>query len=136
MRTPVLMPAGGPKARALAARKADIVTIGAGPLASRAEYARATAEVREAAGERGGQIEFAAPLFVVGDDARDWVLRFTRTDMATMIARDSLAILRGTPRQMADELERRRDMLGISYVSVNGFFIEEFTPVLELLAGR
>jgi hypothetical protein len=32
--------------------------------------------------------------------------------------------LRGSPAQMADELRRRRDTLGISYFSVNGTFIE------------
>ena len=45
-------------------------------------------------------------------------------------------ILRGTPAQMADELRRRRDVLGISYFSVNGTFIEQFAPVAESLAGR
>ena len=37
---------------------------------------------------------------------------------------------------MADELERRRDVLGISYMSVNAAFMEQFSPVIELLAGR
>ena len=37
---------------------------------------------------------------------------------------------------MADELRRRRDTLGISYFSVNGTFIEQFAPVVDLLAGR
>ena len=56
--------------------------------------------------------------------------------MATLIEHDSLLILRGSPRQMADELERRRDALGISYASVNAAFMEQFAPVIELLAGR
>ena len=58
------------------------------------------------------------------------------TDIATLIARDSLRILRGTPRQMADELLRRRDDLGISYSSVKAEFLKEFAPVIELLDGR
>jgi hypothetical protein len=56
--------------------------------------------------------------------------------MAALTARDSLLILRGTPRQMADELLRRRDDLGISYSSVNAAFLNEFAPVIELLDGR
>ena len=57
--------------------------------------------------------------------------------MATLIAGDSLRILRGTPRQMADELLRRRDDLGISYSSVNAKVLrKEFAPVIELLDGR
>jgi hypothetical protein len=98
--------------------------------------ALAVAGVREAAGPRGGDLEFAAPIFVVGDEAPPWLLRFLGTDMATLIANHSLMILRGTPAQMADELRRRRDVLGISYFSVNGAFIEQFAPVAELLAGR
>lgn len=134
--TPVLMAAAGPKSRALAAAKADIVTLAIGPFADREEVAGLVAEVRVAAGDRGAGLEFAAPIFVVGDEAPPWLLRFLGTDMATLIARDSLVILRGSPAQMADELRRRRDVLGISYFSVNGTFIEQFAPVAEALAGR
>ena len=131
------MAAGGPKARALAAAKADIVTLAVGPFASRAEVAGLVAGVRAAAGERGDGLEFAAPIFVVGNEAPSWIARFLGTDMATLVTRDSLMILPGTsPAQIADEVRRRRDTLGISYFSVNGTFIEQFAPVVELLAGR
>ena len=133
--TPVLMAAGGPRARALAAVKADIVTLAIGPLTSREEAARLAAEVRETAGTRAGSIEFESPIFVVGDEAPSWVRRFLQADLATLIERDSLLILRGSPRQMADELLRRREEIGVSYVSVNSAFCEQFAPVLELLAG-
>jgi alkanesulfonate monooxygenase SsuD/methylene tetrahydromethanopterin reductase-like flavin-dependent oxidoreductase (luciferase family) len=133
--TPVLIAAAGPKSRALAAAKADIVTLAMGPFASREEVAGLVADVRAAAGDRGASLEFAAPVFAVGDEAPPQMLRFLGTDMATLIERDSLVILRGTPAQMADELRRRRDVLGISYYSVNGTFIEQFAPVAESLAG-
>lgn len=134
--TPVMMAAGGPKARAVAAAKADIVTPAAGPMTTREDVARLIAEVREAAGERASDLEFALPIFVIGEEAPAWIQRFLGADMATLIARDSLQILRGSPRQMADELERRRESLGISYTSVNATFMEQFAPVVELLAGR
>jgi alkanesulfonate monooxygenase SsuD/methylene tetrahydromethanopterin reductase-like flavin-dependent oxidoreductase (luciferase family) len=134
--TPVLMAAAGPKARAVAAAKADIVTLAVGPVTSREEVARLAAEVREAAGDRASRIELAMPIFVIGDEASAWTQQFLQADMATLIARDSLMILRGSPRQMADELERRRDGLGISYVSVSAVFIDQFAPVVELIAGR
>jgi alkanesulfonate monooxygenase SsuD/methylene tetrahydromethanopterin reductase-like flavin-dependent oxidoreductase (luciferase family) len=134
-RTPVLMAAGGPRARALAAAKADIVTLAIGPLTSRHEAARLAAEVREAAGARAGLIEFELPIFVVGDEAPPWVQRFLQADLATLVERDSLLVLRGSMRQMADELLRRRDEIGVSYVSVNAAFTEQFAPVVELLAG-
>jgi alkanesulfonate monooxygenase SsuD/methylene tetrahydromethanopterin reductase-like flavin-dependent oxidoreductase (luciferase family) len=134
--TPVLMAAGGPKALALAAAKADIVTLAVGPLASRDEVATMIARTRDAAGDRADQLEFAAPIFVVGDEAPPWVARFLQVDYATLVAGDSLSILRGSPAQMADELQRRREVTGVSYVSVNGAFAEQFAPVVELLAGR
>jgi alkanesulfonate monooxygenase SsuD/methylene tetrahydromethanopterin reductase-like flavin-dependent oxidoreductase (luciferase family) len=134
--TPVLMAAGGPKARALAAAKADIITLAISPVAEREEMARLIAEVRAAAGDRAGGIEFATPIFVVGDEAPAWMERFLQADMATLIAHDSLMILRGSTRQIADELERRRDHLGITYSSVNAAFMDQFAPVVELLAGR
>lgn len=134
--TPVLIAAGGPKARALAAAKADIFTLATGPLAARDEVARLAEKVRGAAGDRAAALEFAITIFVVGDEAPAWVQRFTGADAGTLIAHDSLAILRGSAREMADELQRRRDMLGCSYIIVNGTFIEQFAAVVELLAGR
>jgi alkanesulfonate monooxygenase SsuD/methylene tetrahydromethanopterin reductase-like flavin-dependent oxidoreductase (luciferase family) len=134
--TPVLMAAAGPKARVVAAAKADIVTLAIGPLTSREEVARLAGDVRAAAGDRASQIEFAMPIFVIGDEAPAWTQQFLQVDMATLIAHDSLMILRGSPRQMADELQRRRDDLGISYVSVNAAFMDQFAPVVGLLAGR
>lgn len=76
------------------------------------------------------------PIFVVGDEAPPWARQFLQADMATLIEADSLAILRGSPREMAGELERRRESIGLSYVSVNAAFAEAFAPVVELLAGR
>jgi alkanesulfonate monooxygenase SsuD/methylene tetrahydromethanopterin reductase-like flavin-dependent oxidoreductase (luciferase family) len=119
-RTPVLMAAAGPKALDLAAEKADIVTLAATPLAPRADV-----------------VELAMNLFVVGDEVPPWVRAFMGTDAETLIAHDSLTMLRGeTPAEMADELQRRRDTIGVSYVSVNGTFMEQFAPVLERLTGR
>jgi alkanesulfonate monooxygenase SsuD/methylene tetrahydromethanopterin reductase-like flavin-dependent oxidoreductase (luciferase family) len=134
--TPVLMAAAGPKAIALAAAKADIITLATGPLSSRDEVAAMVAKANQAADGRASQLEFAAPLFVVGDEAPPWVARFLQVDYATLVALDSLYILRGTATEMADELRRRREVTGISYISVNGAFAEQFAPVVELLADR
>lgn len=134
--TPVLMAAGGPRARAVAAAKADIVTFAIGALTTREEAARMAGEVRDAAGSRAGSIELATPIFVVGDEAPAWVKRFLQVDYATMVEADSLLLLRGSVQEMADELQRRRDAIGVSYVSVNAAFAEQFAPVVELLAGH
>jgi hypothetical protein len=134
--TPVLMAAGGPRARALAAAKADIVALAAGPLATRDQVAQMVAEVREHAGERAEDIELAMNLFVIGEQVPPWVEQFIGADAATLMANDSLTMLRGDTIAMADELQRRREELGVSYVSVNAAFVEQLAPVVELLTGR
>jgi probable F420-dependent oxidoreductase len=131
--TPVMIAAGGPKARQLAATKADIVTLADGALTPRAEYAGHIEEVRAAAA--GRDIELAMNIFVVGEDVPPWMAGFIGADAATLIEHDSLTMLRGSVDDMADELQRRRTELGVSYVSVNGAFLEQFAPLVERLAG-
>jgi probable F420-dependent oxidoreductase len=133
--TPVLMAASGPKALALAGRVADTVAIAANPIAPHDEVAAMAAAVREAAGDRAGELELAMNLFVVGEEVPPWVRQFTGFDAATLIEHDSLAMLRGDTATMADELRRRRDLIGASYISVNGAFLEALAPVVERLAG-
>jgi probable F420-dependent oxidoreductase len=133
--TPVMVAAGGPKALALAARAADIVTLAALPLAGRDHIGRLAEQLRAAAGERADEIELAMNLLVVGDEMPPWTQRFIGVDHATLVAHDSHVLLRGSTTEMADELRRRRDAFGVSYVSVNGAFLEQLAPVVERLTG-
>lgn len=135
-RTPVLMAAAGPQARELAARTADIVTPATGALTPREEVAALVADVRDRAGDRADELEFAMNLFAVGDELPLWTERFVGADADTLIARESLTILRGGVAEMADELRRRRDRIGISYVLVNVDFCEQLAPVVEQLTGE
>lgn len=134
--TPVLIAAGGPKSRELAAAKADIVTFAAGPLASRDEIAAMAGDLRALAGHRADDIELAINIFVVGDDVPPQAARYIGADAAALAAADSLTMLRGSVGQMADELQRRRDLLGTSYVTVSAAFSEELAPVVEKLTGQ
>jgi alkanesulfonate monooxygenase SsuD/methylene tetrahydromethanopterin reductase-like flavin-dependent oxidoreductase (luciferase family) len=134
--TPVMMAVAGPRARALAAAKADIVALAAAPLATRDEVAAAAAEIREHAGNRAADLELSMNLFAVGDQVPPGIQAFIGVDAATLIEHDSLAMVRGTPQEIADELRRRRDAFGASYITVNGAFYQQFAPVVELLAGR
>lgn len=134
--TPVLMAVSGRRALAVAAAKADIVTIAIGALGSRADLARLAGELKAAAGPRASSLELLLNVFVIGDEMPSWMERFLGADAATLIARDSLAMLRGSARDMAEELQRRRDAFGTSYVAVNAAFIEQFAPVVELLTGH
>jgi len=134
--TPVLVAAGGPRARALAAEKADIVTLATSPLTPRAEVAALSAELRDLAEGRADEIEIAMNLFAVGDEIAPWARQALGADTGTLLAHDSLVLLRGSTREMADELNRRRDSVRASYICVSAAFMEQLAPVVEVLAGR
>jgi alkanesulfonate monooxygenase SsuD/methylene tetrahydromethanopterin reductase-like flavin-dependent oxidoreductase (luciferase family) len=135
--TAVLVAAGGPKARALAAEKADIVSIAADPLTPRTAFADAVADVRARAGARADDIEVAMNLFAVGAEVPPHVKQATGAEPAELVAADSLVLLRGAnTTELADELQRRRDRIGVSYVLVNAEFMDALAPVVELLTGR
>lgn len=136
VRTPVLMAAGGPRSRALAARVADVVTLAAAPLAGRAELAEMAAAVRAEAGERAADVELAMNIVVVGEEVPPWMAGFVGVDGPALVAADAMAMLHGTPAEMADELRRRRETIGVSSISVNAAFVDQFAPVVELLAGE
>jgi hypothetical protein len=58
------------------------------------------------------------------------------TDPAALRAADSLAILPDDPVAAAEELQRRRDEIGFSYVVCGAAFADALAPVVAELAGR
>ncbi|MGW7685605.1 LLM class flavin-dependent oxidoreductase [Kribbella sp. NPDC054772] len=136
-RTPIMLAAGGPRALALAAARADIVSLAKDALTPRAEIAQLTKDLRELAGARADDIELAMNLFAAGTrKLPPWTKRAAGVDPQELEASDSLMLLRGTPQEMADELQRRRDEFGASYISVNAMYLEDLAPVVELLKGK
>ena len=135
-RTPVIVAAAGPRALRLAAQHADIVTPATGALTPRDTVAQLLATVRDHAGARANEIEFATSIFVVGDDLPPHAERYLGADVAGLRSAGSLVLLEGSPQDMADELLRRRDQLGTSYVTVNADYLDEFAPVIKILDGR
>jgi len=136
VRTPVLMAAGGPKSRAVAARLADTVTLAADALAPRSELEAMAAAVRAEAGERAAEIELAMNIFVVGDEVPPWTRHFIGADAKDLIEAESMTMLRGTTDEIVDELQRRRETIGVSSISVNQAFFEKLAPVVERLVGK
>ena len=134
--TPVLMAAAGPRALAMAAEKADIVTLATGPLTPRAEAARLAADLRARLAGHGRDAELVMNLVAVGDTLPATIEAMTGADAATLIAADSLALLRGDTQARIDELQRRRDEFGASYVGVNAQFMDELAPAVAALTGR
>ena len=133
--TPVLVAAGGPKARALAAERADIVTLAVRPTTARDEIARLSRELRDLAGDRADDLEIAANLFMVGDEVAPWARQAIGVDPDTLPA-DSLVRLRGNTDEMVEELQRRREENGSSYVCVSAAFMAALAPVVSRLTGR
>ncbi|TQS25629.1 TIGR03621 family F420-dependent LLM class oxidoreductase [Microbispora sp. KK1-11] len=128
---PILVAGAGPRMLSLAAEEADIVALAVPPDAPEEGLRGPVGTLRELAGARFDDIELSMNLFQIGDEPPSWLPEGFRATSA-----DAATVLRGSPREMADTLLRRRDELGLSYITVNGFFADALAPVVDLLAGR
>ena len=129
-RTPVAMAVIGPKAQALAAEVADTVTFAMAPNEPRADVVQ---RVRDFHTTRDVELSMHVP--VVGDAVSPFMAP-PDTDTAALRAADSLAYLPPDPRAAADELRRRREETGISYVAFGANVADTFAPLVAELAGR
>jgi probable F420-dependent oxidoreductase len=137
---PILVAGSGPMVLQLAAREADIVALGVPPHSPEEELAAKAADLRGLAGARFDNIEVTTHLAAVANELEDlpgkgWLARQVGGDPRVMAAFGGTAFLVGKPAQMADTLRRRRDTLGISYITVSAMFLEQFAPVVDQLAG-
>src|SRR6266498_2790569 len=130
LHTPVVMAVRGPKAQALAADLADTVTFATMPGDSRAEIMRLAAEFRALR-----DLELAQHVAVIGDAVAPFMAP-PDTDPAALRAADSLAVLPDDPAAAAEEIQRRREEIGFSYVVVGAAFADALAPVVAELAGR
>jgi alkanesulfonate monooxygenase SsuD/methylene tetrahydromethanopterin reductase-like flavin-dependent oxidoreductase (luciferase family) len=128
--TPLVMAVAGPKALALAAELADTVTFAVMPSESRVSVTRRVLAFRP---QR--DIELAQHVAVVGDAVAPFMAS-PDTDPAQLRAVDSLAILPADPVAAAEEIQRRREELGLSYFVFGADMAERLAPVVAQLAGR
>jgi alkanesulfonate monooxygenase SsuD/methylene tetrahydromethanopterin reductase-like flavin-dependent oxidoreductase (luciferase family) len=128
--TPVVMAVRGPKARALAADLADTVTFVTMPGDSRAEIMRLAAEFRARR-----DLELAQHVAVVGDDVSPFMAP-PDTDPAALRAADSLLVLPRDATAATEEILRRREEGGFSYVIVGANAADALAPVVAELTGR
>jgi alkanesulfonate monooxygenase SsuD/methylene tetrahydromethanopterin reductase-like flavin-dependent oxidoreductase (luciferase family) len=135
-RTPVLVAAGGPKARTLAAEQADIVSLAAGPGAPRAKAAAMAADLWAKASGRAEDIELVAEVIAVGNDLPPGIEQMTGIDAATLRASDSFSLLLGDDAAVIDQLQRCRDEIGASYITAPVQCMEALAPAVAALAGR
>ena len=138
-RTPevqVTVAASGPKMLALAGRTADVVALGASPFADEAEVARMGRVVADAAAETGRRVVLNTNLSAVGDDIPTWLQERIGLTVDKLLAAGAASYLRGTSAEMAETLQRRRELTGVSYVCAGVDNADRLAPVVELLKGR
>lgn len=148
-RPPFMIGGGGKRVLSLAARRADIVGIAprahtgavdaaAAATATGPETDKKVSWIREAAGDRYGQIEINVLLFAVvqADDPKP-----TYEMLAGVFGIDASEgpevphVLVGTTDAMCEQLEARRERWDISYVICQGDAIDAMAPVVAKLAG-
>jgi alkanesulfonate monooxygenase SsuD/methylene tetrahydromethanopterin reductase-like flavin-dependent oxidoreductase (luciferase family) len=129
LHTPVVMAVHGPRARALAADLADTVTFAVMPGEPRADVER---RVRDFRASR--DVELSQHVAVIGNAVAPFMAP-PDTDPAALRAADSLAILPDDPVAAAEELQRRREELGLSYFVFGAEVSDSLAPVVAELAG-
>ena len=147
---PLVIGGGGPKVLALAAREADIVGINANlrsgvttdpsnaPNMNSASTDDKLGWVRDAAGDRFDDLEIQAFAGFVHftDDSRQLAEAMAPAfDTTPEEVLDSPVALVGSPEEMVDMLERRRDRWQMSYHVVPVETMDQFAPVVARLAG-
>ena len=149
-RPPILIGAGGKRMLTIAARQADIIgingTLTAGVVGPDAIATMTAAAVDDrveilhaVAGPRLADLEFNVRAFIVRvtnerHAAMEQIAGFVQAE-ASLVEESPFALI-GTPAQLIDDLLRRRERWGISYVVVGAHDVESFAPVVAELADR
>jgi probable F420-dependent oxidoreductase len=123
---PIMMGARGNRMLKLAAREADIIGVMSGGEGPGSRLEEKMAVIRDAAGERYGQIEFTQLYFNVQVDGQ--------APGATPAQVRGPGLV-GSRDQIVEQLEKERELHDVSYIMVIGPVIEAFAPVVAKLAG-
>ncbi len=150
-KVPIMIGGGSPRVLRLAGREADIASINfnnrAGKMDSSNIAAYSTADgtmdkinwIREGAGDRFDDIEIEIGIYygAVTDDRKG-----TAELMARQLDMDAETFLKfphalvGSVDAICEELERRRELYGFSYVSILDRCVDGFAPVVAKLTGK
>jgi len=147
---PIMIGGGSPRILRLAGREADIVSLNfnnrsgmIGPDGVGKSTAEETAKkirwVKEGAGDRFDEleIEIGAYFTFVMDDPAPVLGQFAQMfGMSEDDMRQHPHALFGSVDTICAELERRRELFGISYITVSKDNLESFAPVVERLNGK
>jgi alkanesulfonate monooxygenase SsuD/methylene tetrahydromethanopterin reductase-like flavin-dependent oxidoreductase (luciferase family) len=115
----------------LAVRFAQTVALSLPPEASDAEIQQRVELLHGAAD--GIQINYS--LTAVGDAPAPWLAR-QGLDVQVLRAAGAASVVWGDADAMCEQIEQRRERLGISYWTVPAAFAEHLAPVVSMLRGR
>jgi alkanesulfonate monooxygenase SsuD/methylene tetrahydromethanopterin reductase-like flavin-dependent oxidoreductase (luciferase family) len=133
----VTLAAGGPKMRELAGRVADTAILTSDHYMDVSGLETVVSAFRAVAGERADDIELGMNLLLIGDKPVDpAAVQMLGLDAGKLIEANAVSVLRGSVEDMCSELVRRRDLTGLSYLSVSEPMMEQFAPVVQALSGR
>jgi probable F420-dependent oxidoreductase len=149
-RPPLLIGAGSKRMLSVAGREADIVNISfsgrAGALNSEfmstgtaAATTKKVDQIRQAAGDRFSQIELSLPVFfgAITDDRKSDAERLARSlnlEPSEMLSLPHALV--GSLDGIVEQLQRRREEYGFSYVIFARELYWEMAPVVAKLAGK
>ena len=146
---PLMIGGGAPKVLGLAGELADIVsvnfnnssgTVGAGSISSSTEdETRKKIEwIKAGAGERFNDLELEAATYFISVQGRseitaESVMARTGMELAELKRFPHAAV--GSVDEICEELERRREEYGFSYITVGDAHLDAYLPIVERLAG-
>ncbi len=148
-RPPIMIGGGSPRVLRLAGQRADIVSVNfdnrsgvIGPdsvaRSGPEQTHRKLAWVREGAGDRFADLELETAAYFV---AIEGGTETTEAELSARTGLDATALrafphaLVGSVGEVCDQLERRREEYGFSYITVGDRAMEAFAPVVARLAG-
>jgi alkanesulfonate monooxygenase SsuD/methylene tetrahydromethanopterin reductase-like flavin-dependent oxidoreductase (luciferase family) len=127
----ILVAASGRVGLELAARFAQTVALSLPPQATDAEIQQRVGLLHGAADD----IQLNYSLTAAGDVPAPWLAR-QGLDVQALRAAGAASVVWGDADAMCEQLEQRRDKLGISYWTVPSAFAEYLAPVVSILRGR
>jgi probable F420-dependent oxidoreductase len=144
---PIYIGGGGKRVLSIAAREANIVGIAARNNARGLDWASALLApnyeklewISQAAGERFSQLELSATIFIaaVTDHPQQAAQQIGgRLGLTPEQTTECSHILVGSVEQVIEELQKRRELLGISNIEIREPFMEALAPVVSRLAGK
>jgi probable F420-dependent oxidoreductase len=133
LEVPLMLAGSGPRLLQLAATEANIVALGLAPTDTEATAAQLVDRLR--ASPRFAELELHVNLMAVGDRVPRFIASQMGLDAATLARSNAATAVVGSVESMCDQLESRREHLGISYFATSDELMEDLAPVVERLAG-